>query len=217
MLERTDWENAWDGLAVCAPAGLLAQLVACYSEPHRAYHTLQHLRECFLHLESASSLAARLSEVQLGLWFHDAVYDTRAQDNEERSAAWARESLRAAGASSEAVERVHRLVMATRHDAVPEEPDARLLVDIDLSILGAGDERFAEYEKQIRAEYSWVPETAYRQARTRVLASFLERPSIYSTPRFRGLLEQRARRNLSRSLEELNDRARDTRNDRSRE
>ena len=98
-------------------------------------------------------------------------------------------------------EHVHELVMATRHNALPEEPDAQLVVDIDLSILAAITERFSEYEKQIRAEYSWVPEPSYREGRTQILASFLDRKSIYGTPWFYERLEQRARDNLSRSLQ----------------
>lgn len=202
MLEVT-WADAWRRLGRSAPEGLLAQLVARYSEAHRAYHTLQHLRECFEHLAPAGSLASHPEEVQLALWFHDAIYDPRARDNEEQSARWAHASLLEAGSRRESAHRVHELVMATRHTAVPEGSDAQLLVDVDLSILGAPDERFAEYERQIHVEYSWVPEADFRRRRTRVLTSFLQRPAIYSTPWFAGRLEQRARNNLSRSLREL--------------
>jgi predicted metal-dependent HD superfamily phosphohydrolase len=203
MLERARWEDAWRVIGAPAPEGLLAELVARYAEPHRAYHTLQHIRECFAELEPASSSAERLPEVQIALWFHDAIYDTSAQDNEEQSARWAHASLVANGASPETAARVHSLVLATKHDGVPEGTDAKLLVDVDLSILGAADSRFAEYERQVREEYSWVSEAAFRQGRARVLASFLERPSIYSTPWFVSRLEERARTNLSRSLREL--------------
>jgi predicted metal-dependent HD superfamily phosphohydrolase len=84
MTEQERWSETWSHLGATAPEGLLTDLVARYSEPHRFYHTLQHLRECFSMLEPASHLASRIGEVQLALWFHDAVYDTRAQDNEEQ-------------------------------------------------------------------------------------------------------------------------------------
>jgi predicted metal-dependent HD superfamily phosphohydrolase len=203
MTERERWTETWNRLGAVAPEALLAELVGRYSEPHRFYHTLQHLRECFSVLEPASHLAGRLAEVQLALWFHDAVYDTRAQDNEEQSARWAEQSLVAAGASSDAAAQVRELVLATKHHAVPQGEDAKLLVDVDLSILGAAEPRFAEYERQIRQEYEWVPEDAFRQRRARVLASFLDRSSIYSTAWFAARLEEQARKNLSRSLKEL--------------
>ena len=93
MTEQEQWSETWSRLGATAPDGLLTELVARYSEPHRFYHTLQHLRECFSVLDSASHLAGRLAEVQLALWFHDAFYDTHAQNNEEQSAQWAEESL----------------------------------------------------------------------------------------------------------------------------
>ena len=203
MTDQERWSETWGRLGVVAPEALLAELARRYSEPHRFYHTLQHLRECFSMLEPASHLARRLAEVQLALWFHDAVYDTHAQDNEEQSARWAEQSLVAAGASADAAARVGELVLATKHRAIPQGEDAKLLVDVDLSILGAAEPRFSEYERQIRQEYGWVSEDAFRQGRARVLTSLLDRSSIYSTAWFTDRLEERARENLSRSLKEL--------------
>lgn len=203
MGAREAWDDAWRALRASPAGGLLAQLEARYAEPHRAYHTLQHLRECFEQLAPASKLAPHLPEVQLALWFHDAIYDTRAGDNELRSAEWASAALTQAGADAQAAQRVHALVLATQHAAVPEGPDAQLLVDVDLSILGAADARFDEYERQVRREYAWVPEEGFRSARARVLKSFLDRPRIYGTEWFAERLEARARANLARSLAEL--------------
>lgn len=92
--------------------------------------------------------------------------------------------------------RVLALIMATCHDAEPTDPDARLLVDIDLAILGAAPARFAEYDAQVRTEYRWVPGWLYRRKRKQVLAGFLARLAIYGTDRFRARLEERARENL---------------------
>lgn len=203
MIAPAKWQETWERLRLTAPPGLLAELTARYAEPHRAYHTQQHLEECFAALAPAASLAGRLGEVELALWFHDAIYDTRAPDNEARSADWARASLLTAGADAETAERVHALVLATSHRAAPDEADAQLLVDVDLAILGAGEPRFAEYERQIRQEYAWVPEEIFRERRARVLASFLDRPAIYSTAHFSSRLETHARANLRRSLVQL--------------
>ena len=136
----------------------------------------------------------------LALWFHDAIYDVHAHDNEARSADWARSAMLAAGAQAEAAERVHALVMATRHDAVPEGRDAELLIDIDLSILGAERERFDEYERQVHAEYALVPAEVRLPRRRAILQRFLAREAIYATPRMHALLEARARANLARSI-----------------
>ena len=104
--EIAHWNQAWDAWSMSAPDGLLDALLARYAEPQRAYHTRQHLRECFAQLEPARSLAGSLAEVQLALWFHDAIYDPRAQDNEERSAHWAVDALGAAGVAPPISDRV---------------------------------------------------------------------------------------------------------------
>ena len=191
------WQRLWTELGAAeVPRGLFNQLVAAYSERHRRYHTLQHLRECLAHFEAASSLARRPAEVEAALWFHDAVYDPKARDNEERSADWAARSLLAADCEAGVAERVRALVLATDGHAASDDPDTQLLLDVDLAILGAAPARFAEYERQVRAEYAHVPEAEFRARRAEVLAAFLARPRIYLTPAFHDALEERARGNL---------------------
>jgi predicted metal-dependent HD superfamily phosphohydrolase len=200
LLTRS-WQRAWRGLRADGEGDALRRaLLARWAEPHRHYHALQHLEECLSAFEAVQALAEHPAEVEMALWFHDAVYDTRASDNEERSADWAREALRAHGVDAEAGERVHALVMATRHTALPDTPDARLLVDIDLSILGASDARFAQYERQIREEYSFVPGWLFRRKRRAILQTFLDRSAIFSSAHFAAALEARARRNLRQAL-----------------
>ena len=198
---QTSWRRAWDGLQAAGDGDELRErILARYAEPQRHYHTLQHLQECLQHFEAARALAQRPDEVEMALWFHDAIYDTRAGDNERRSADWARQALRDAGVQAASVDRIDDLIMATRHDAVPADADARLLVDIDLSILGAPKPRFDQYEQQIRDEYDFVPRWLFRRKRRAILKGFLARPALYSTPHFRDSLEARARENLRAAI-----------------
>jgi predicted metal-dependent HD superfamily phosphohydrolase len=198
------WCSAWSGLGVREPdATLLEQLQRCYAEPHRHYHTVQHLAECFIQFALLHDIAEQPAQIALALWFHDAIYDTHRDDNELCSAEWARASLLAAGVSSQAAEQVHALVMVTRHDAMPATLDERIVVDVDLSILGADAQRFDEYECQVRAEYAWVEESMFRSRRRSILEAFLARPQLYHTPRFIALCEARARGNLRRSIDAL--------------
>ncbi len=198
---QPSWQRAWRGIgAVGDGLAWFEQLLACYREPQRHYHTLQHLGECLAAFDEARALAHRPHEVELALWFHDAIYELKRSDNEARSADWAREALVEAGVDAAAADRVHALIMATRHDAVPKDADAQLLVDVDLGILGATPDRFAEYEDQIRSEYAFVPGWLFRHKRREILRGFLDRPRLYSTPHFHDRLEARARENLARAV-----------------
>ncbi len=202
MVTLAEWQSTWNQLDLPCPSSF-AELKAHYDESHRAYHTLRHLRECFDHLDSVRHLAERAAEIELAIWFHDAVYDPRHSDNEERSAVLAAEALIGAGADQRVMERIQNLILATKHTVIPTDPDAKFLVDIDLAILGAEVSRFDEYEQQIRHEYAWVPEVTFRQGRSSILSHFLNRPQLYLTDWFAERFEQSARGNLGRSLQQL--------------
>jgi predicted metal-dependent HD superfamily phosphohydrolase len=204
MPEHTEWLATWKALGVETPDdGLYEELVARYSDPERHSHTLQHLDECFARLAESRHLAEHAHEIELALWFHDGIYDVRRQDNEEQSAAWAEEVSLRVGLSPEIAARIRDLIVATKHDAIPDSVDSRLLVDIDLAILGAPAERFDEYERQVRQEYAWVPDTLFRNKRREILQAFLARPYLFSTGDFHAKYETRARTNLERSITAL--------------
>jgi predicted metal-dependent HD superfamily phosphohydrolase len=176
------------------------ELVSLYSQPDRHYHNLRHIAECLAQFDSARRLACQPVAVELAIWFHDAIYDTHAQDNEEKSAELARQRISEAGGDKSLCASVATLILATKvHDA-SLHPDAPLIVDVDLSILGQTDERFQEYEAQIRREYDWVLETIFAAKRAEILERFLERDRIYTTDEFFVKYEQQARINLQNSL-----------------
>jgi len=114
------------------------------------------LRECLREFDAARALAYQPAAVEMAIWFHDAIYDPRAADNEERSAELARLYLAEARVSVAFQDSVARLVLATKQHDGSLDPDAPLMVDIDLSIFGQPAERFWQYEEQIRGEYEWV-------------------------------------------------------------
>jgi len=206
LFERS-WRRAWSalvapGAGTSGPDGIALrdELLACYAEPQRRYHTQQHLEECLALLEQVRDLAEHPEEVEMALWFHDAIYDVKGSGNEERSAEWAHRALVAAGVALTAAERVRQLVPVTRHDGVPGNVDEQVLVDIDLAILGAERPRFDEYERQIRDEYAFVPGFLFRRKRRQILRTFLDRPVLYSTALLRERLEARARENPRRAI-----------------
>ncbi len=197
-----NWATMWQQLQLTPPPTLADELKVAYSEPHRHYHSLQHLQECLTLLTQLHHLAVYPAQIALALYFHDAVYDVYAHDNEAKSAAWAIDVLIKIGAEAALIARIEQLIMATQHQAQPElfDNDAQLLVDIDLAILGRESARFAEYEQQIRQEYSWVAVEQFKQGRGQILASFLQRPFIYNSDYFRQHFESLARFNIQTAL-----------------
>ena len=104
---------------------------------------------------------------------------------------------------SAVAERIRDLVLVTHHQESPVAQDAKILSDVDLSILGASSERFQVYERQIRQEYSWLTDAKFNQGRHQILSRFLSRDFIYSTSYFRERFETQARFNLRGALSAL--------------
>jgi predicted metal-dependent HD superfamily phosphohydrolase len=186
--------------ALGEPGSVGDALLTAYGEPHRTYHGLAHLMDCLARLDEASAPEPVRDQVEAALWYHDAVYDPRADDNEERSAERACRELPELGVPSTVVAEIARLVRLTNHRTPPEDHSGRLICDIDLSILGRPSEEFDVYDAAIRAEYAWVPEERYRDARRRILQGFLNRDPLYQTEHFRRRYEGQARANLRRAV-----------------
>ena len=201
---RNEWYALWQRLGAAGDAGLIYEDLALrYSEPGRFYHTLVHIDHCLHELKEYSGMRGDLDAIAFALWFHDAIYDARCKDSEERSATLATETATSAGLADSFGDLTRVLILATKHHAPPLTLNEQILVDIDLSILGQNQSRFDEYEEQIRQEYSWASDEAFAMGRAAILSSFLTGPRIYSTDYFHEKYESLARANLARSIARL--------------
>jgi predicted metal-dependent HD superfamily phosphohydrolase len=188
------------GVLSANAATIYSELQAAYQQSHRHYHTLQHITECLQLFDEYQHLAEQPLAVKFALWFHDAVYQPQCFDNEQQSAKWALEVLQQ-GQVLETVQRqIYDLIMATAHQQPPKTHDEKLIVDVDLAILAALPARFAEYERQIRAEYDWVVEAVYQQKRKEILTQLYNNGDIYHLPELKNALEISAHANLQRVL-----------------
>jgi predicted metal-dependent HD superfamily phosphohydrolase len=203
---RAEWLDLVRAFGVPGAAAeqTFADLTALYSEPGRFYHTLRHLDEVLAVVGRLRAETRDLAAVRFAAWFHDAVYDPRARDNEERSADLAAAVLSAWPVPPALVAATRQLIQLTKtHQAAADDRDGLVLLDADLAILGAAPERYAEYREAIRREYAWVPEEAYRLGRRHVLEGFARRQRLYHLDVTRTAFENQARRNLAAEIAAL--------------
>lgn len=180
------------------------EIAKVYAKLKRFYHTFEgHIEMCLKEFWRVKKFAKNPEAVMMALVLHDVIMDFRRSDNEEKSAEFARDILKRMNAPEEFQEEVAELILATKHEAVPVSEDAKMVVDIDLSILAKNRWQFYRYEKNIRKEYAFVPEETFRTKRAEILEKFLERPQIFSLEYFREKYEERARKNLERSIKKL--------------
>jgi len=188
-----------DESLIVAAAGLRSR----YAEPHRSYHNQAHVDTVLTVVDDLAEREKLTDEdravVRLAAWFHDAVYDPRATDNEQRSADLVREVLPAAGLDPNTTDEVTRLVMVTaEHVVAPGDVRAAVLCDSDLSVLGAQPESYDAYARQVREEYAHVPETVFAYGRSAVLTRLLAAGSLFTTTTAHDRWETQARANLAR-------------------
>lgn len=200
-LER--WKTLMTALRFNHNEAVFQSLIAAYAQKHRHYHTAVHIDACLQQLDRCTQQAGQPAEIEIALWFHDAIYRPLSGDNERKSAEWASRFMIENSATHEAVSRVHELIMVTRHNIETKTKDQALLVDIDLSILGTDEKTYSRFEEAVRREYRLVPSPLYRRKRAEILNSFLLRPTIYQNEPFRSELELQARANLANAIGRL--------------
>ena len=201
-MNKKRWLTLMESMGLKDSLECFDALRSAYSQKHRFYHTVEHINAMLRHFDQVGHLASCPAQLELAIWFHDAIYKIFSKTNERDSAEWAQTFLRVQGYNKEAVQSVYDLIMATQHndEASSITEDAKLLVDIDLTILGATPEVYDEFESNVRKEYRLIPSFIYRKKRKELLASFLDNSSIYQTDYFRDKYESTARDNLSRVI-----------------
>lgn len=178
-----------------------SEIATVYECQGRYYHNLKHIKEVLEIIDNLHSKYKLDASLEFAAWFHDIVYNTRAHDNEEKSAEYARNLLSLLNIPSSTIDNTCRLILKTKHHKASEDDlESQILLDADLAILGSEPERYYEYMVGIRQEYGWAPENEYVTARKRVLTSFLELAQIFHTPELFNSLEINARQNLKKEI-----------------
>ncbi len=178
-------------------------LVGLYAQPHRRYHNLTHVKNCLDELDDYPYHYHKPT-VHLAVWFHDAIYEIAANNNEEKSAELADTFLQESSSKNKRVYDlfspiVRDLIMATKHTSCRYSPEEALIVDVDLSILGKDWNTYRAYETTIRLENANYSDDVFIPRRIAFLESLLKKERIFSTHFFHSKYDVSARKNMERS------------------
>ncbi len=203
IMDRQRFVKLWERYAIqgvdANAAGIFDRLQGNYTEPHRHYHTPQHVKFCLGQIDLAREALADADAVELAIWFHDVIYDPNANDNEWQSTEWFR-SCADGILPRDLIEQVVRLILITQHNHPPSKEDEKFVVDVDLSGFGLPWDEFLVDSDAVRSEYAHQSDRDYAQCQIPFLRSLLSRDSIYSTEFFRQRYEQAARANIQHKI-----------------
>ncbi len=197
------WKNLCDSLGVGYNLEVFELLDKQYSNPSRFYHGWNHIADCLKNLDEVrDSIPFKVPTTECAIFFHDAIYDSRRKDNEIESAALSSLYLVKMGVGDYMfTENVASFIKASTHRYLSgPTSEMNLFLDIDLASLGYPLETFKHNTSEIRQEHDWVPTDVFIKERTKMLESFLKRPTIYYTDFFRDKYETQARLNLSHPI-----------------
>ncbi|WP_202819750.1 hypothetical protein [Thaumasiovibrio subtropicus] len=202
-MDNARWLELMEACSLPTSQTCFDALLKAYSSPKRHYHNGEHIAAMLQHFDNVRALADDPNAIELAIWFHDAIYNPFSSTNELDSAVWSKTFLTENDASDVLIEHVYRLIMATQHNHTLHDNDEKLIVDIDLTILGAPRAVYDQFEKHVRLEYRFVPLFIYKQKRIEVLKQFLDQARIYNHDVFHQQFEASARQNLMRAITKL--------------
>ncbi|MFE4194800.1 DUF4031 domain-containing protein [Paenarthrobacter sp. NPDC056912] len=194
LMER--WNSTYPG-----HEELGLELLERWGEDGRKYHSRTHLLAVLEALDILTEPALPARTVALAAWFHDAVYEGVAGQDEEESARLAEDRLAATGLAAGDVAEVARLVRLTSTHS-PEAGDhaGALLCDADLSVLGGDEQSYARYLAAVREDYARVSDADFAKGRAAVVRHLLELDPLFHGERAKTLWLDAARRNLAGEL-----------------
>lgn len=178
-----------------------------YSQPHRAYHTWHHIHDMF-------GIAGQLGEVltvnqRLAILYHDIVYIPGSSENERLSAMLlkthvAQNKAQFKEAFPEAnLEIVESIIRDTKNHLPSQYNETKLVLDLDMSILGAEPDRYQKYVKDVMFEYAEYAGERMNKGRAEFLQTLLLQPNIFLTDVCQAKFESKARDNIKAELETL--------------
>jgi len=202
-MDEEKWLDLMKRLGFGANLETYMKLQSHYAQKHRHYHNSNHIKATLKSLSQVNHIANDYNALEIALWFHDAIYSIFSSSNELDSANWAADFLKMNNAESDFIEKSHRLIMITLHNATPTDSDEMLMVDIDLSILGCSRDLYEQFEQWVREEYKLVPSFIFKKKRKEILEGFLSRDRIFSHQYFCDKFEVSARENLRNAINNL--------------
>lgn len=179
------------------------ELEANYTDKGRYYHNLHHLENIYQELLPIKKQVHNWDIVLFTLFYHDSIYNSQRQDNEEKSAVLAEERMKTLDVPRDLIDLCSYQIRATKSHVKSDNQDTNYFTDADLSILGKTWDEYSIYTQNVRKEYAIYPDLIYKKGRKKVLKHFLEMERIYKTDYFYQKYEEKAKLNMQRELELL--------------
>lgn len=180
---------------------IASSVIFSYDENSRAYHSIQHIARSLRELDAVSNEKYDKASIELAIWYHDVVYSPTSLDNEKESADRMVCDLELFE-SDLSLTKIKKMILATTHDEMSVyDEDTKLLLDIDLSILGSCRFDYSIYTEDVRKEYKDLSAFKFYFGRKKFLTNLMKK-NIFRTPSMSQKYEVSARDNIQNELKQ---------------
>ena len=115
------WESSSSRFHTEHCQNVFVELQDLYTGADRFYHSDHHIKHCLHRLDQAKGAGHYHQNVEIAIWFHDAIYSAGDANNERNSADWF--NRRAKGhLPDQTMHEVYDLIISTEHKTPPRDP-----------------------------------------------------------------------------------------------
>jgi predicted metal-dependent HD superfamily phosphohydrolase len=157
-------------------------------------------------MKKIKNMFENVFEAEAAIWFHDIIYNIGSKTNENESAEYAERYLKEIGVEDNiSIEKVKSMIINTDYSLKNKvlSNDEKLLIDLDMSILGSLRKDYNKYCENIRKEHESISEEDFYRGRLIFIENMLSKNSIFKTLFFKNKYEKMAKKNLKHELKEI--------------
>jgi predicted metal-dependent HD superfamily phosphohydrolase len=154
----------------------LSDVISKYSEPHRFWHTVEHLYKLLDGInelyENKKINQTDFNYLNISTIFHDIVYDTRKNDNEEKSVKYMLSKYN--NIINDDVKIIIDIILSTKTH-ISNNKLCQKFIKLDTQILDSQFIDMLDWENKIYEEYKWVGLKIYKKKRVEFLLGSIKK------------------------------------------
>jgi predicted metal-dependent HD superfamily phosphohydrolase len=150
-------------------------LLSMWNEPHRSYHSQNHLIDLVEQVNESKSFLNSQKEYEkliICSLFHDCIYDPMRNDNEEKSAEF---FMNCCQEKNQDINHIYQMIIDTKEHK-SDDTLSKMFNHFDMNIVERDFDQLLEWESGIKSEYEPVfGIERYKEGRLKFLESLLDK------------------------------------------
>ncbi|MFH1769968.1 MAG: hypothetical protein ABH828_00235 [archaeon] len=183
---------------------IFAKLKTAYAPYENGFHSLSnHIYPGFKELNKVIDMADFPNALKFAWFFHNSINVPGSKTNREDSISFFYDALKGQGLNDNFFLIVQNDIMATDYVNVePKTPDEKIMISLDLALLGLPQEQFDRNTGLLRLEHKMYSDEEFKKGVVERFNFFLDKKPIFPIKYFEEKYEAQAKENMTRLIKE---------------